>query len=280
MLEFVAKRFVAGQNADQALINVASLYEDSILSTLDVLGENVSSEGDVAQAISEYRNLFEKISNTGFQSSVSIKLTQLGLDLGQEFCQSKLREILEMAAPKNIFVRIDMESSEYTQRTIDIFLSLRSEFPLLGIVLQAYLHRSLKDAQLMASLNAPVRVCKGAYKEPSSVALQNMEDIRSQYKKMVELLLVSGTQVALATHDDELIEWAKSLLKREPLWAQQLEFQMLYGLRRQKAKELARMGYRMRAYVPYGKSWFPYFYRRLRERKENILFVLKGMVQD
>ncbi|MCB0327868.1 MAG: proline dehydrogenase family protein [Bdellovibrionales bacterium] len=280
MLNFVAKRFVAGQNADQALHNVNLLYQDGIVSTLDVLGENVSSKADVESTVSEYHKLLDKIFQAKVSAGISIKLTQLGLDIEMAYCKQALRRILEKASQYNIFVRIDMESSFYTQKTLDIFLSLQEEFPRMGIVIQAYLHRSKEDIKLLADRKASVRVCKGAYDEKESIALKNMDEIRTQYQWMVQTLWSAGCKVALATHDDLLINWAVEKISTKPEYQSISEFQMLYGLRRQKAKELASQGYRVRAYVPYGKVWFPYFYRRLRERKENLWFVLRGILND
>lgn len=277
---YFARRFVAGETANEAIEAVKELNRDGIVATLDLLGENVASEKQADEAVEEYYNLFQQITDSGVKSGVSLKLTQLGLDLGVESCIERMRKVLTSAKKHNLFVRIDMEGSFYTQTTIDAFVRLASEYSNVGLVLQAYLHRSMDDAKLMADHQFSIRVCKGAYKESSSIAYQNMDDIRTQYKNMVKILLDGGSRIGIATHDDELINWATKYVVENKIPQSQFEFQMLYGLRRKKALELARQGFRVRSYVPYGTHWFPYFYRRLRERKENVLFVLKSLIAD
>ena len=277
---YFARRFVAGETAEQAIEAVKELNRDGITTTLDLLGENVSTEKQADDAVEEYARLFDLITKSGVQSGVSLKLTQIGLDFGMDGCVSRMKKILQDAKEHHLFVRIDMEGSNYTQITIDAFLKLIENFDNVGLVLQAYLRRSVEDSKNMASKKASIRVCKGAYKEPSSIAFQNMDEIREHYKKMVSALLQGGSKIGIATHDDKLIEWAKSYTTEKNIPRTQFEFQMLYGLRRNKCKELARQGYRVRSYVPYGTHWFPYFYRRIRERKENVFFVLKSLIAD
>lgn len=276
---FFARRFVAGQTAAEAIKVVQNLNDDGIKASLDLLGENVKTLEDADQAILQYKDLFKQMALAKVDSGVSIKLTQLGLDFGFEACLEKTKQVLELAKENNIFVRIDMEGSKYTQVTIDVFVELRKQFDRLGLVLQSYLHRSLGDIDKMVSLKASIRVCKGAYKESSKIAYQSMDEIRDSYKKMVTSLLDAGCAVGIATHDDVLIDWAKDWVTQHNIDPQLFEFQMLYGLRMAKAKELVRDGYRVRSYVPFGEHWFPYFYRRLRERKENIFFVLKSLIK-
>ncbi len=277
---YFARRFVAGETAREAIEAVRELNQEGLVTSLDLLGENVSSHQQADEALEEYYRLFDLISQNKVQSGVSLKLTQLGLDLDVRACTERMKKLLTDAKSHNLFVRIDMEGSYYTQTTIDVFLELAKEFTNVGLVLQAYLHRSLDDAQKMANLKLSIRVCKGAYKESSSIAFQSMDDIRTQYKSMVKVLLDGGSKIGIATHDDKLINWASQYVTENKTPKSQFEFQMLYGLRRKKALQLVKQGFRVRSYVPYGVHWFPYFYRRLRERKENVLFVLKSLIAD
>ena len=277
---YLARRFVAGESIEQAILAVRTLNVDDLVASLDLLGEDVSNPSQAQATVLEYTRLLEKIACQKINSNVSLKLTQLGLKVSEDFCVSLIRQILQKAWAHQNFVRIDMEGSQYTERTLNIFYRLFSEFKNVGIVIQAYLYRSENDAIKLASLKAPVRVCKGAYKEPSSIAFQGMEDIRRNYKILVETLLKSGSKVGIATHDERLIQWVLDWTQKNQIPKAQFEFQMLYGLRRSRARQLAAMGYIVRTYVPYGSHWLPYFIRRLRERKENVLFVLKSLVSD
>lgn len=277
---YFARRFVAGETAVEAIEAVKELNRDGIVATLDLLGENVASHAQADEAVEEYYRLFQLITDSGVKSGVSLKLTQLGLDLGVDSCVERMRKVLTSAQKHNLFVRIDMEGSFYTQTTIDAFVRLANEYKNVGLVLQAYLHRSMDDTKLMAEKKFSIRVCKGAYKESSSIAFQSMDDIRTSYKNMVKVLLDGGCRIGIATHDDELIDWAKQYVTENKVDKKLFEFQMLYGLRRKKMLQLAKEGFRVRSYVPYGTHWFPYFYRRLRERKENVFFVLKSLIAD
>jgi proline dehydrogenase len=277
---YFARRFVAGETAYEAVEAVKELNRDGIVATLDLLGENVSTHAQADEAVEEYYRLFDLISRSNIQSGVSLKLTQFGLDLDVNACVERMRKVLSSAQKHRLFVRIDMEGSFYTQITVDVFVKLAVEFTNVGLVLQAYLHRSMDDAKTMADQKFSIRVCKGAYKESTSIAFHNMDDIRTQYKNMVKILLDGGSKIGIATHDDHLINWARDYVTENKVPKSQFEFQMLYGLRRKKSLELVKQGFRVRSYVPYGTHWFPYFYRRLRERKENILFVLKSLIAD
>ncbi len=279
-LSYLARRFVAGETLDEALKRVISLNREGIFTSLDVLGENVHSEAEAVAAREEYLKLLDEIQRVNVKSNISLKLTQMGLDLGHEICLSNARTIVERARRHGNFVRIDMEGSAYTDRTLRVFTELYRECPNVGIVIQAYLHRSEADVRKLADLKAPVRVCKGAYKESSSIAFQRMDDIRRDFRQLVEILLKAGSKVGIATHDDKLIEWAIQWTTREKIPRDRFEFQVLYGLRRKRARQLAAEGYTVRLYVPYGTHWLPYFVRRLRERKENVFFVLKSLVAD
>jgi proline dehydrogenase len=274
----LAKRFVAGEDLEQAVPKVSDLNEAGIKVTLDLLGENVEDRKTADETLSHYIDLLDGIKEQSINSSISIKLTMLGLDIDRDYCKENLFKLLEVARKHDQFVRIDMEGSPYTQVTIDLFKEAFAKYGKhVGIVIQAYLHRTKKDIIELAELGADVRLCKGAYSEPERIALQNMPAIREAYKEYAKILLQKTVYPRLPTHDDELVEWIKTYIKEQNIGASRFEFQMLYGMRLETCKELASEGYNVRIYVPYGTMWFPYFTRRLKERKENIWFVLSTM---
>ena len=282
-LPFVlARRFVAGETFDESISKVRYLNEHDIRVTLDLLGENVKDRKTADNTVESYISLLKNIDLAGLKSSISIKLTMIGLDIDEEYCKQNLLRLLEQAREQGSFVRIDMEGSDNTQVTIDIFKEALKEYgnEHVGIVLQAYLHRSAKDVTELAALGADVRICKGAYKEPSRVALQNMRDIREAFKQYTAILLDKTDFPRIATHDDELIDWVKQYADENNIDKSRFEFQMLYGLREETMIDLTNSGYKTRVYVPYGTMWFPYFKRRLTERKENIFFVAKTMFKS
>lgn len=280
-LAYLARRFVAGEDMSSAIEAVKSLNQKKVVSSLDLLGEDVTTREEATAAQQAYLLLLDQIKADRVDSNVSLKLTQMGLDLDPEFCFSLVDSVVEKAKVDGNFVRLDMEGSAYTDRTINMFKRLfQKHGHHVGIVLQSYLHRSESDAKALASIKAPVRVCKGAYKESSSIAYKDMEDIRRSYQAMVQTLLLAGSKVGIATHDDKLVTWAKTWTKENNIPVSQFEFQFLYGLKRSLAVNLAAEGYTVRAYVPYGSHWMPYFIRRLRERKENVFFVLKGLFEN
>jgi proline dehydrogenase len=279
-LSYLARRFVAGETCDDAISAVRVLNADGLVASLDLLGENVKTAAEAEHALGEYISLFDAIDRSGVKSNASVKLTQMGLETGEDLCFSNMSRLVERAARSSNFVRIDMEGSAFTGRTLALFYRLFEKHRNVGIVIQAYLHRSEKDVEKLAQLKAPVRVCKGAYKESATIAFQSMDDIRRNYRSLVETLLKGGSRVGIATHDEKLIRWAQEWTSSQKIPREQFEFQMLYGLRRKRARQLASEGYTVRTYVPYGSQWFPYFYRRLRERKENVFFVLKSLVAD
>jgi len=276
-LFFLAKRFVAGQSVDEALRAVRLLNDAGIMATLDVLGENVEHEAAAQNAVQSYLTLLERIRKAQLQSNVSIKLTQMGLDISRDLCYSNLVRICQKAIECENTVRIDMEGSQYTEKTLALFSDLFQSYKNVGIVIQAYLHRSRQDLEQLIQMGARVRLCKGAYKEPPDVAIQEMTEIRQNYKKLAEILLLHGNYPAMATHDDLLISWVKQYAKIHQIGQARFEFQMLYGVRSETQRSLAREGYKMRVYVPFGSHWLPYFYRRLREREENVSFVLRNL---
>ena len=273
----VAKRFVAGQTIQEAISAVRHLNAFGILTTLDVLGENVSTRPAAEAAVAAYLEALDWIQREGLSSNVSLKLTQMGLDIDRDYCLDNVARICERAAAGKNFVRIDMEGSAYTERTLNLFYDLFRKHQNVGVVIQAYLHRSEQDVRKLIELGARVRLCKGAYKEPPSLAVQTMGAVRQNFMRLASLLLKQGTHPAIATHDDVLLSWTRNYIAQHELPKDGFEFQMLYGVRSHSQRQLAEQKYPMRVYVPFGTHWLPYFYRRIRERKENVAFVLKHL---
>ncbi len=277
---FLAKRFVAGESFEEAIPKVEQLNNKDIKITLDLLGENVEDRKTADETVENYGDLLKSINEAGLDSTISIKLTMMGLDIDQSYCKDNLFKLLDVARANDQFVRIDMEGTDYTQLTIDLFKEAFREYGKhVGIVIQAYLHRSKSDIDELAEMGADVRLCKGAYNEPKKLALQNMDDIRAAFKEYAQVLLNKTDYPRIATHDDELINWTKNYVAENDIGKDQFEFQMLYGLRQETMEEFVANGYNARIYVPFGTMWFPYFKRRLMERKENIWFVLSTMFQ-
>ena len=275
---FVARRFVAAKTFEETIPKIKSFNEKGIKVTLDLLGENVKEKTTADDTVEIYKKLLQKIHKAGLKSTISIKLTMLGMDIDEEYCRKNLFDLLELAQDLNSFVRIDMEGSDYTQQTINIFKDAFKKYDKhVGIVIQAYLHRTKKDILELAELGADIRLCKGAYKEPERLALQDMSQIREAFKDYAKILLAKTSYPRIATHDDELINFVKEYTKQENIGKNRFEFQMLYGLRQETMEAFTKNGYNARIYVPYGTMWFPYFKRRLMERKENIFFVLKTL---
>ncbi|PCI39848.1 MAG: proline dehydrogenase [Elusimicrobia bacterium] len=277
-LTFLASRFVAGDTAEDAVDAVAQLNSEGLKATLDFLGEDCESDAQAEAATLEYLSLLDAIHKAGLDCNVSLKLTQFGLNLDPEMAEFNLRRVLERAAATENFVRIDMESSTYTQVTIDLFKKVFADYKNVGIVIQACLNRSEADIAELNALGARVRLCKGAYKEPASVAIQKKDLLNKNYDELAKSLLTNGTYPGIATHDEQRVQSVLSFAKEKNISGDAFEFQMLYGLRPQRWSELVADGWSMRVYVPYGTHWLPYFTRRLRERKENVLFVLKSLV--
>lgn len=277
-LTFLAKRFVAGEQAQDAVAAGQRLRARGIQATFDLLGEDVL-DADAARRCAEFnKDLLRRIP-ADVERNISIKLTMMGLEVSDEFCREQVDGILHVAREVGGFVRIDMEGSKHTERTLRLFQRLRQDHDNVGIVLQAYLHRTRDDVQEAVRRGDRVRLCKGAYKEPAQVALQAMDDIRARYREYARLLLDGGRYPALATHDESLVTDALGYVRERGLPASRYEFQMLYGLRPRRWDELVQAGHNVRVYVPYGTHWFPYFYRRLRERKENVFFVIRGLFE-
>lgn len=277
----LVERFVSGETLDDAVKAVRKLNEKNIMATIDHLGENVESREEAERAADVYIEILERIKEEKINSNVSLKLTQMGLDIGDDFCYENLKRIVKKASELKNFVRIDMESSEYTGRTINIFEKLRDEFPEnVGIVLQAYLYRTEKDLKnLFKKKFLNVRLCKGAYREPKEIAFPRKKDVNHNFKKLIEVCFENLDRVypAIATHDEKIIEWSIDYVKKKNIPFDKFEFQMLYGIRYELQKKLANDGYKVRVYVPYGKEWYPYFMRRMGERPANIFFVVKNI---
>lgn len=277
LLTRMAKSFVAGETIDEALKAVNKLNQRGIFATLDVLGESVKVREDSEKAVHDYLDLLDAIHRTDVKSHVSLKLTQMGLDIDDEYCYQNMDKIVRHAKEYNNFVRFDIEGSFYTQRTLDIFYRIREKYDNVGMAIQAYLYRSEKDIQDLNRIKAKVRICKGAYKEPKEIAIKKMKDIRENFMKLTKMLLENGIYPAIGTHDDKLLQATKEYVAERGISKEDFEFQFLYGIRTKTQQQLAEEGYNVRIYVPYGTHWLPYFYRRLRERKENVFFVLKNL---
>jgi proline dehydrogenase len=276
-----ALRFVAGETLAQATRAIMALNSKGIMATFDHLGENVSTADEAIASADAYIEVLNQIERTGIKSNVSLKLTQMGLDVDEELCFRNVSRICQRAKELDNFVRLDMESTAYTDRTLDMFRKLwhESGYRNVGMVLQAYLYRTEDDVREMNSLGARVRLCKGAYNEPAEVAYPRKADVDANYAKLAALLLQEGTYPGIATHDNRLIEYTKRFAARRGIDRSKFEFQMLYGVRREAQLELAQQGYNMRVYVPYGQQWYPYFMRRLAERPANVMFVLSNLVK-
>ncbi len=277
----MAWRFVAGEDVDSALAAVRALAARRVMATLDHLGENVSSEAEAVAGTDAAIELLRRIEAAGLRSHVSIKLTQLGLDLGDDFCEAQVRRVLDCAREYRNFVRIDMEGSAYTQRTLDLFYRLRRDYDpdIVGIVLQSYLYRTTADVEQAIASGSRVRLVKGAYNEPPEIAYPQKAQVDRAYRIQMEMLLARGRYPAIATQDERLIARAQGFAAAEGIDEARFEFQMLYGVRRDLQYRLASEGYNVRCYVPYGTQWYPYFMRRLAERPANVVFILGQLLR-
>jgi proline dehydrogenase len=279
--ESFASRFIAGETIDAAIEASRRLQSQGLLITLDCLGESVTTLEAAVAATREYVRLMDIIVDAGIERNISLKLTQLGIDVDRATCVDNLRRILEPAARHEFFVRIDMEHSPYTERTLEIFETLWEQaYRNLGLALQSYLYRTEGDVNRMNELGARVRLVKGAYKEPSSVAFQQKAEVNAAFVRLARVLLDEGTYPAMATHDPGVIEEIRAYAAARGIAKDRYEFQMLYGIRRDLQASLVAVGHRMRVYVPFGREWFPYFMRRLGERPANVSFVLRSLVRE
>ena len=282
MARGLASRFVAGETLDTALDAVAKLNAKRITASLDLLGESVRNENESRESARQYIRMLDRIKEKKLDANVSVKLTAMGLDIDEELCIANMQNILERARELETFVRIDMEGSDYTQKTLDIFY--QRLFPCfrgnVGIVLQSYLYRAFQDAQEANTAGARVRLCKGAYKEPASVAYAEKKDVDDSYLRCMRELLLEGHYPGIATHDERMVRETKRFAREHGIAANRFEFQMLYGVRRDLQEKLVSEDYRMRVYVPFGTQWYPYLMRRLAERPANVAFITGNVLKE
>lgn len=277
-----ASRFVAGETLDTAMEAVRGLNSRGITASLDLLGEGVRNETEARATAQQYVNMLDRIASQGADANVSLKLTAMGLDVSEELCLRLMDDVLSRARDHDTFVRIDMESSAYTQRTLDMFEErLYPAFrDNVGIVLQSYLYRTMADVEDAIRLRARVRLCKGAYNEPDTVAFPDKKDVDDSYIRAMRLLLARGNYPGIATHDEAVIDDVKRFALEQGIATDRFEFQMLYGIRRDLQDQLVEEGYRMRVYVPFGTQWYPYLMRRLAERPANVAFLTGSVARE
>lgn len=276
-----ARRFIAGEVVAEAIGAARLIEQQGLTVTLDLLGESVATTDEAARATRAYIDMIAEIEKAGVGRNISLKLTQLGLDVDRATCVDNLRRILDAATPGGFFVRIDMENSPYTDATLEAFetvwnIGCRN----VGVVIQSYLKRSPKDVERLNAMGARVRLVKGAYREPADVAYQDKPSVDAAFIELMKTLLQNGTYPAIATHDPEMIAATRKFADAQHISQDKFEFQMLYGIRRDLQASLTAEGYRFRVYVPFGKEWFPYFMRRLGERPANVGFVLRSLFRE
>ncbi len=276
----LTRRFIAGQTLEAGLEVCRRLNEEQILVTLDHLGENVTSEQEARLAANAYLAPLREIHQRGLRGSLSLKLTQIGLDLSEDLCRENIERVVSEAASPGGFVEIDMESCAYVDRTLRIVTAMHQRYGCVRGVIQAYLRRSADDIATLNRLGVPVRLCKGAYKESASVAFARKREVNENYALLMRTLLTEGNYPGLATHDERLIKDALRFTKEQGIGPDRFEFQMLYGIRRDLQQWLVSQGYRLRLYVPYGDAWYPYFMRRLAERPANVFFLARNLLRQ
>lgn len=276
-LRFGASRFVAGETIEQAVEVIKQLNKKGLAVTVDYLGEFVDNEQEANDMANHCIEAIEAIHREKLHSQLSLKMTSMGLDISEELVMRNMRRVLDAAKRHDVFVTIDMEDYSRCQKTLDIFKQLKTEYDNVGTVLQAYLYRTVSDIEDLKDYHPNLRLVKGAYKESPEVAFPDKKDVDENFKKIIKMHLLNGNYTAVATHDDAIIEYTKKLVKEYNIPNSQFEFQMLYGIRPERQEQLAREGYTMRVYVPYGTDWYGYFMRRLAERPANVAFVLKGI---
>jgi len=280
---FLASRFVAGESFEKALPAIRILTNQDLFVTLDLLGEYIIDRELAARARDAYIRLTRVVAesrNFEEEANISVKLSMMGQKIDADFCLENLRMLLDAAKENGVFVRLDMEGSDITESTIALFEAVYPDYPdHVGLVLQAYLKRTEQDIDRMCALNARVRICKGAYSEPPELAYQNMDEIRERYMVYATRLISHARYPGIATHDDGLINGVRQYVEQNNIPKDRFEFQMLYGIRPETQLMLRKEGYNMRVYIPFGTEWLPYFTRRLRERKENVWFVLRNLIR-
>ena len=275
----VAKKYIAGETLQDAVFTVQQLNSHKAMATIDVLGEDITTREEATVFQKENLEVLTAISQSKINSNLSIKLTSLGLKIDKEFCQKNVEEIVALAKHNNNFVRIDMEDHTCTDATLEIYRNVRAKYSNVGIVIQAYLHRSENDILQLANEGANVRLCKGIYNEPPTVALKEREKVQQNYLHLLKILLAKKCYVGIATHDDVLIDGAKRIIMEMKLSPQEYEFQMLLGVRTQRRDELLNEGHRLRIYTPFGKQWYEYSVRRLKENPQIAGYVFKAMFE-
>ncbi len=273
----IAKRWIAGNTLEEALDVAQDLNKKGKLTTLDLLGEEIGNIKEASTFVEDYIRILSRIYTKKIKSNISLKPTQMGLALDEEICYQNIEKIVKNAAMFQNFVRIDMEGSAHTQKTIDIFKRLREKYENIGLVIQAYLYRSEDDIKDLLSMGANIRLCKGAYTEPKEIAFPKKKDVDKNYKKLSELLLNSGKRQAFATHDEKMVNHIIEYANKKGIDKDQIEFQMLYGIRKDLQDKIVSQNYDLRIYTPFGKSWYPYTMRRFAESYHNLSFVIKGM---
>jgi proline dehydrogenase len=277
-----ASRFVAGETIEEAVKAARDLAQRGVTASLDFLGESVTVEAEAAAARDHYLRMLDQLAVAGQEVNVSVKLTQMGLDIAEDLCYANMVQILDKAKQLGGFVRLDMESSEYTQKTLTFFTQRLSGSYLdhCGVVIQSALRRSERDIDDLIALRARVRLCKGAYLEPPEVAFPDKKDVDRNYILLMERLLLRGNYPGIATHDEAIIQHARQFTRGQQISAERYEFQMLYGVRRDLQGRLRQSGYNMRVYIPFGTQWYPYLMRRLAERPANIAFILGNLIRE
>jgi proline dehydrogenase len=275
----LSSRFVAGSKLLDALAVCQKMRADGITATLDYLGENVKSLNEAAACRDMYLQMLHAMQDAGVEPNVSLKLTQFGLDLSAEACEENVGALVKAAAAIGGFVRVDMESSEYTDRTLSLVSRMHAQYGACGTVIQAYLRRSATDIECLERARIRVRLCKGAYLEPPEVAFEDKADVDRNYLQLAQSLLMSGEYPAIATHDEQIINAVERFVSSKGIARDRFEFQMLYGIRRDLQRRLVAGGYRLRLYVPFGEAWYPYFMRRLAERPANLLFFIRNLLR-
>lgn len=276
----LAGRFVAGNTLEDAITACRKIHSDGLGITLDYLGENVSSLEEAAQSRDNCLRTLAALQAAGLEPNISVKLTQFGLDLSEQACEANVAPVVEAAAQIGGFVRFDMESSEYTDRTIAMTMRLHARYGSCGTVIQSYLHRSAADIEKLSTAHIRIRLCKGAYLESPEVAFPEKAKVDANYLALAQALLDHGTYPGMATHDEKMIAGVKSFVAAHNIARDRFEFQMLYGIRRDLQRQLIAEGYRVRLYVPYGDAWYPYFMRRLAERPANVFFIARNMLRN
>jgi proline dehydrogenase len=277
----MARRFVAGETVEDGINACRELNRQGMSVTLDYLGESVSSRDEARQAADVYVQMIDRLAAEKIDGNVSLKMTQMGQDIDEGFLRENIGRVIDRAREHDMFVRFDMESSEYTEKTLRFFRQLWGEgYRNIGVVIQAYLKRSKGDIEQLNADKVRVRLCKGAYKEPDTVAYPDKRDVDANYIALMQLLLSHGNYPGIATHDEAMIQATRAHAKQQSIDTTRYEFQMLYGVRRDLQQMLVREGYRMRVYVPFGEAWYPYLMRRMAERPANLFFILNAVMRE